>query len=151
MMALWLLGTAVAAALLSTLMPRSRVHWVFGAVSVGGLVATLVTLPSGPGEYGLVVMAALLSLGLTAFGVGMLVARRHPRRPHRHIIYCGYGLVFAVVALCWAVEARYPGHGLLASIASVAAYAVGSLAIFLYKAWFTRGLTPGRASVEDGA
>jgi hypothetical protein len=73
-------------------------------------LATLATLPSGD-RYELVLLATMLSLGLSTFGCLMLLARRHPRRLHRHVIYCGYGPVFATIALCWAVVARYPGPG----------------------------------------
>ena len=139
-MTLWLLGTAVAAGLFSTVLPRSRLHWALGVLSLGTLTAALVEVPAAPDEYQLAQIAIVLSLGLNAFGLLMLLARRHPRRRHRHIIYCGYGLVFAIVALCWAIVARYPGHDLVASIASVATYVVGSLAIFLYKARQTRDL-----------
>src|SRR5439155_8804144 len=91
---------------------RRRVpHWVFGVVSFGALVATLATLPSGAGEYELVLLSTMVSLGVTTLGGLMLLARRHPRRPHRQIIYSGYGLVFATIALCWAVVARHPGPG----------------------------------------
>jgi drug/metabolite transporter superfamily protein YnfA len=141
-MTLTLLGVAVGAGLLSTFIPRSPLHWLLGLVSFGALIATLVKLPSGEGDYWLVLMATLIAVGVNAFGLLMLLARRHPRRVHRHIIYCGYGLVFAIIALFWALVIRYPGprHDLWAAIASGAAYAVGSLAIFFYKARMTRNL-----------
>jgi hypothetical protein len=152
-MTLWLLGTAVAAGLLSTLMPRSPLHWLLGLVSFGAVIATLVKLPNAENENWLVLMATLVSVGVNAFGLLMLLARRHPRRVHRHIIYCGYGLVFATIALFWALVFRYPGprHDLYAGIASVAAYAVGSLAILLYKARKTRNLPRTGASARGSA
>src|SRR5947207_5984594 len=123
-MTLWLLGTTVAAGVLSWSIRRSLLHRVLGAVSFGVMVAAVATLPAGGGEYELVLLATVLSLGLSTFGGVMLLARGHPRRPHRHIIYCGYGLVFAIIAVCWAVVARYPGPGraLAASLASLGAY-----------------------------
>jgi drug/metabolite transporter superfamily protein YnfA len=152
-MTLWLLGTAVAAGLLSTLMPRSPLHWLLGLVSLGALIATLVKLPSGDGEYWLVLMATLIAVGVNAFGLLMLLARRHPRRVHRHIIYCGYGLVFATIALFWALVVRYPGprHDLMAAIASGAAYVVGSLVILVYKARKTRNLPRTGAGARGSA
>jgi drug/metabolite transporter superfamily protein YnfA len=141
-MTLALLGTAVAAGLLSTFVPRSPVHWLLGLVSFGALIATIVKLPSGECEYWLILMATLISVGVNAFGLLMLLARRHPRRVHRHIIYGGYGLVFAIVALLWALVVRYPGprHDLWAAIGSGATYVVGSLFILVYKARKTRNL-----------
>jgi hypothetical protein len=131
-----LLGTAVVAGLLSTMRPRSRWHWISGIVSLAGQVATLFALPSAQGEYWVVLMASLVSVAVNGFGLSILLARRHPRRPHRHIIYCGYGLVFTTIALCWAVAARYPGrqHDLLATVASAGVYLIGSVGIGLYKA-----------------
>ena len=142
-MTLSLLGTAVAAGLLSTLRPRSRWHRVLGIVSLAALVAAVVALPSAEDEDWVILMATLLSVAMNAFGLLMLLARRHPRRPHRHIIYCGYGLVFTTIALFWAVAARYPGprHDLFASVASGGAYLVGSIAIGVYKSRQTRDPT----------
>src|SRR5437764_232938 len=108
-MTLTLLGVAVGAGILSTFLPRTPVHWLLGLVSFGALIATLVKLPSGEGDYWLVLMATLIAVGVNAFGLLMLLAHRHPRRVHRHIIYCGYGLVFATIALLWALVIRYPG------------------------------------------
>lgn len=142
-MTLALLGTAVGAGLLSTFLPRSPLHWLLGLVSLGALVATIVKLPSGEGEYWLIQIATVIAIAAYAFGSLMLLARRHPRRVHRHIIYCGFGLVFAVIALLWAVVVRYPGprHDLWAAVGSGAAYLLGSLFILVYKArktgaWF---------------
>jgi hypothetical protein len=141
-MTLTLLGIAVGAGFLSTFIPRTPLHWLLGLVSFGALIATIVKIPSGEGDYWLVLMATLISVAVNAFGTLMLLARRHPRRVHRHIIYCGFGLVFATIALFWALAIRYPGprHDLYAAIASGAAYLVGSLAILLYKARATRNL-----------
>jgi drug/metabolite transporter superfamily protein YnfA len=141
-MTLTLLGVAVGAGFLSTFIPRTPLHWLLGLVSFGALIATLVKLPSGEGNYWLVLMATLISVAVNAFGLLMLLARRHPRRVHRHIIYCGFGLVFAVIALLWALVIRYPGprHDLYAAIGSGAAYIVGSLMILVYKARATRNL-----------
>jgi hypothetical protein len=142
-MTLALLGTAVGAGLLSTFLPRSPLHWLLGLVSFGALIATIVKMPSGEGEYWLIQIATVIAVAANAFGTLMLLARRHPRRVHRHIIYCGFGLVFAVIALLWAVVVRYPGprHDLWAAIGSGAAYLLGSLFILVYKgrktgAWF---------------
>jgi drug/metabolite transporter superfamily protein YnfA len=149
-----LLAAAVGAGLLSTFMPRSPLHWLLGLVSFGALIATLAKLPtSDQGEYWIIMMATLVSVAVNAFGLLMLLARRHPRRVHRHIIYCGYGLVFAIIALLWALVIQYPGprHDLWAAIASGAAYVVGSLAIFIYKARATRNLRPVGAGARGRA
>ena len=140
-----LLAAAIVAGLISTVAPRSRLHPVLGAISMAAMLLALVTLPSGAGDYWVIAMADLAAIGLTGSGVLMLLARRHPRRRHRHIIYCGYGLVFAVIAGCWALVVEHPGgrHELAAVIASVSAYALGSVGILLYKRAQTRDLPPG--------
>jgi predicted membrane channel-forming protein YqfA (hemolysin III family) len=141
-MTLTLLGTAVGAGLLSTFIPRSPLHWLLGLVSLGALIATLVKLPSGEGENWFILMATLIAVAANAFGLLMLLARRHPRRIHRHIIYCGFGLVFAVIGLLWALVVRYPGprHDLWAAIGSGVTYIVGSVFILIYKARKTGAL-----------
>ena len=135
----WLLGTAVAAGVLSTAWPRSWWHRVLGTMSLAALVAAVVAVPSAAGANWVVQTAGYAAVVVNAIGLLMLLARRHPRRRHRHIIYCGYGVVFAAVALVWALAAGHAGPALAASIG---AYVLGSVAIGLYKARHTRG-TPG--------
>ena len=139
-MTLVLLATVVVTGLISTLRPRSRWHSVPGLVSLVALMAAVVTLPSVEEEYWVTLMAILMSIAVNAIGLLVLLARRHSRRPHRHIIYCGYGLVLATIALVWTVAGHYPRPrpDLFASIASVAAWVIGSVAIFIYKARQTR-------------
>jgi hypothetical protein len=131
---LWL-GVAVAAGLLSTLWPRARWHWVLGALSLAALVAGFLSVRSADGADWVVLMAAFASAVTNAIGLLMLLARRHARRPHRHIIYCGYGCVFTAVALLWALAGR---QTVLAIAGSASVYVIGSVAIGLYKSRHTR-------------
>jgi hypothetical protein len=142
---IWLLGVAIATGVLSTLWPRSRWHWVAGTVSIAALVAAVLAVPSVTGAAWVVHTAEFASLVVNAVGLAMLLARRHPRRPHRHIIYCGYGVVFATVALAWAIAGE---HVVAALVASAGAYVLGSVAIGLYKTRHTRGAT--RSSGQRG-
>jgi hypothetical protein len=134
---IWVQTGAVVAGLLSTIRPRTRVHWSLGAVYLAGLVVVLAGLPDAEGRNWLVFMATLIAVGLNVIGVGMLLARRHPHRVHRHIVYTGYGVVFAIVAVCWQLAVRYPRHDAAATVVSIAAYVLGSVAILAYKSYQT--------------
>jgi hypothetical protein len=146
---LWLLGTAIAAGVLSAARPRSRWHWVLGTLSLAALLAAVLAEPSAEGANWVVQTAGSASVVVNAIGLLMLLARGHPRRRHRHIIYCGYGVVFTAVALVWALAGE---HALAALVASVGVYVLGSLAIGLYKARHTRGTlgAPAQPSRQRG-
>jgi drug/metabolite transporter superfamily protein YnfA len=129
----WLLAGTIVAGLLCTVWPGGWPHRILGALFLLGLLTVLVGQRVVDERTWLASMATLTAVILTGFGLLMLLAHHHPRRVHRHIIYPGYGLVFAVIALCWQLAAQHPQYDLAAAIASVAAYIIGSLAILVYK------------------
>jgi hypothetical protein len=134
---LWWLIVAVVTGLAAAAGPRRPAHRLLGAVSLAATALVFARAWAHVADGWVpwaVASAMLLAVALNAVGVLLLLAGS-PRRRHRHIVYSGYGLLFTAVTGWWVAVGDHPARTatITAIVGTLATYAVGSVAIAVYK------------------